>query len=90
MKKIIILVGAMLVWLPGMALGQQIARDKPQTTGKCWKIDLRSGADFYAKGWAMKNDFVGIVLLDGSMRYVKEGRIKQITPVDCTSAEIQN
>ena len=89
MKKIIGIVGASLVLSP-LALGQQIFLDKPQPTGKCWKVDMRSEADFYAKGWAKKNGFVGIVLLDDSIRYIKEGRINEIRRVDCTQTEVQD
>jgi len=89
MKKIIGILGASLVLSP-LALGQQISLDKPQPTGKCWKVDMRSEADFYAKGWAKKNDFVGIVLLDDSIKYIKEDRIKEIRRVDCTQTEVQD
>jgi hypothetical protein len=90
MKEVIVIVGVMLVLLPGMALGQQIFLDKSLPTGKCWKVDMKSEADFYAKGWAKKGGFVGVVLLDDSMRYIKEGRINDIRLVDCTLAETRD
>jgi len=89
MKKIIGILGASLLLSP-LALGQQISLDKTQPTGKCWKVDMRSEADFYAKGWAKKNGFVGIVLLDDSIRYIKEGLINEIRRVDCTPTELQD
>lgn len=90
MEKILVMIGALLLLVPAMALGQQMSGDKPQTTGKCWKIDMRSEADFYAKGWARKNGFVGVVLLDDSMRYVKEGRINEIKLVNCRPIAVQD
>ena len=90
MIKTIAMMGALLMLSPGVAPGQQVIGDKPQPEGKCWKVEMKSEADLYAKGWAKKNGFLGIVLLDGSMRYVKEGRVRQISPVDCTTAEVRD
>ena len=89
MKKIIGIVGASLLLSP-LAWGQQLIFDKSQPTGKCWKVDMRSEADFYAKGWAKRNGFVGIVLLDESIRYVKEDRINEIRRVDCAATVVQD
>jgi hypothetical protein len=90
MRKTIVMMAALLMLSPGISPGQQVVRVKPQPTGKCWKVDMKSEADFYAKGWVKKNGFVGIVLLDGSMKYAKEDRIKQISRVDCTSVEVRD
>ena len=89
MRKTIAMLGALLMLSPGVAIGQQVIREKPEPEGKCWKVEMKSEADIYAKGWAKKNGYVGIVLLDGSMRYVKEGLVRQISPVDCTTAEVR-
>ena len=90
MGKVLVMIGALLVLVPRMALGQQTSGDKPQTTGKCWKVDMRTEADFYAKGWAKKNGFVGLVLLDDTMRYVKEGRINEIKLVNCRPTAVRD
>jgi hypothetical protein len=90
MEKTLAVLGALLVLVPAMALGQQKSGDKPQNTGKCWKVDMRSEADFYAKGWAKKNGFVGVVLLDDTMRYVKEERINEIKLVNCRPTAVQD
>ena len=90
MKRTITTAAALLIFLPGMALGQQMSGDQPQPTGKCWKVNMRTEADFYAKGWAKRNGFVGVVLLNDSMRYIEEGRIKEISQVHCTSAGVKD
>ena len=90
MEKFLVMIGALLVLVPAMALGQQNSAHRSQNTGKCWKVDMRSEADFYAKGWAKKNGFVGVVLLDDTMRYVKEGRINEITLVNCRPTAVRD
>ena len=90
MGKFLVMIGALLVLVPAMALGQQNPGHRSQNTGKCWKVDMRSEADFYAKGWAKKNGFVGVVLLDDTMRYVKEGRINEIKLVNCRPTAVRD